>query len=78
MTNLKADPLVQFLRMEYRAIVVQELDVELALPCPGHAKAACGEGVAPTPALCAGMPGQGRMPGDRPGGRRPGCRSGAV
>ena len=28
MTNVNADRLVQFLRMEYRAIVVQELDVD--------------------------------------------------
>ncbi|HOQ52428.1 WhiB family transcriptional regulator [Micropruina sonneratiae] len=55
MSNVKADRLLQFLRMEYRAIVVQEVDVNWR--CPSWtAQTACSEGVEPTPALCAACP----------------------
>lgn len=56
MSNVTADRLLQFLRMEYRGIVVQEA-VEVNWRCPSWtAQAACGEGVEPSPALCAACP----------------------
>lgn len=55
MTSVTADRLLQFLRMEYRAIVVQ--DVEDNWRCPSWTtRAVCGEGVEPSPALCGACP----------------------
>ena len=61
MTNLNSDrpdpddPLVQFLRTEYRAIVVQDLDVEWRCLAWIERKA-CGDSEPATEALCAGCP----------------------